>query len=232
MCIKVALIAETGEAREIHHHCLLLGYGADAICPYLVFETVRNLNSQGMLNTDFDNERIFANYSAATCYGVAKVMAKMGISTLQSYKGAQIFEAVGVNREVIGRCFKGTSSRISGVDFKILSTETYNRYLLAYGPRQGGDDKLSVNPGIYHWRNSGEKHINDPGTIASLQLASQTNSRETYKQFAALHTEANRYCTIRGQFEVDYSNATSISVDEVESAASIVKRYFLNQHVD
>ena len=177
------------------------------------------------MNNDFDNERIFANYSAATCYGVSKVMAKMGISTLQSYKGAQIFEAVGVNREVIDRCFKGTSSRLAGVDFKILSTETHNRYLLAYGPRQGGDDKLTVNPGVYHWRNSGEKHVNDPGTIASLQLASQTNSRDTYKQFAALHTEANRYCTIRGQFEIDYSNAVSISVDEVESAASIVKRF-------
>ena len=98
-------------------------------------------------------------------YVFFKVMAKMGISTLQSYKGAQIFEAVGINEEVINKCFKGTSSRISGVDFKILSNETYNRYLLAYGPRRGGDDQLTQNPGFYHWRNSGERHINNPGTV-------------------------------------------------------------------
>jgi glutamate synthase (NADPH/NADH) len=146
--MKVALIVETGEAREIHHLCLLLGYGTDAICPYLVFETVRNLSAQGMLNSTLKNEEIFKNYTTATAYGISKVMAKMGISTLQSYKGAQIFEAVGIHQEVINRSFKGTPSRISGVDFKILSTESYNRYLLAYGPRLGGDDKLSVNPGV------------------------------------------------------------------------------------
>lgn len=118
--MRVALLVETGEAREIHHLCLLLGFGADAICPYLVFETIRNLNAQGMLNTEFDNEQIFKNYTLATRYGIAKVMAKMGISTLQSYKGAQIFEAVGINQDVIDRCFLGTSSRIGGVDFKFV----------------------------------------------------------------------------------------------------------------
>ena len=199
--------------------------GCDAICPYLVFETVRNLNSQGMLNTDFDNDRIFSNYITATRYGIAKVMAKMGISTLQSYKGAQIFEAVGINNEVIDRCFKGTPSRIGGVDFKILCTEIHKRYLLAYGPRLGGDDKLSINPGVYHWRNSGEKHINDPSTIASLQEAAQKNSREAYKKFSQFHTEANRYCTIRGQFEIDYSHSTPIDINMVEPASEIVKRF-------
>ncbi|CAF0729763.1 unnamed protein product [Brachionus calyciflorus] len=223
--MKVALVIETGEAREIHHLCLLLGYGADAICPYLIFETIRNLSAQNMLNTQFDNKEIFKNYTTATKYGIAKVMAKMGISTLQSYKGAQIFEAVGVSNQVINRCFKGTSSRLGGVDFKILSTETHNRYLLAYGPREGGDDKLSVNPGFYHWRSSGEKHINDPGTIASLQEAAQKNSKLAYKQFSQLHTEANRNCTIRGQFEIDYSKCKSISIDEVEPASEIVKRF-------
>jgi glutamate synthase (NADPH/NADH) len=191
----------------------------------LVFETVRNLNAQGMLNTCFDNETIFKNYTEATSYGIAKVLAKMGVSTLQSYKGAQIFEAVGINQEVINRCFKGTSSRIGGVDFKLLSTEAYNRYILAYGLRQGGDDRLSVNPGFYHWRNSGEKHINDPATIASLQEAAQNNSKDAYKKFAQFHNEANRYCTIRGQFEIDYANSVSVSIDEVESAAEIVKRF-------
>ena len=227
--MKVALIAETGEAREIHHLCLLLGYGADAICPYLVFETVKNLNAQNMLNTVLDNEQIFKNYTTATRYGIAKVMAKMGISTLQSYKGAQIFEAViaiAICVTVIARCFKGTSSRLGGVDFRILSTEAYNRYLLAYGPRQGGDDKLMLNPGIYHWRNSGEKHINETGTIASLQEAARKNSQDAFKQFSKLHSEANRYCTIRGQVEIDYSKSTSINLDEVEPA-KLIKQSFL-----
>ncbi len=223
--MKVALIVETGEAREIHHHCLLLGYGADAICPYLVFETVRNLSAQNMLNTTMENEEIFRNYTSATRAGIAKVMAKMGISTLQSYKGAQIFEAVGIHEEVINRSFKGTPSRISGVDFKILSTEAYNRYLLAYGPRQGGDDKLSVNPGTYHWRNNGEKHVNEPTTIAALQEAAQKNSKDSYKMFSQAHAEATKNCTIRGRFEIDFSNATSISIDEVEPASEIVKRF-------
>lgn len=223
--MKVGLVVETGEAREIHHLCLLLGYGADAICPYLVFETIRNLNAQSLLNTDFDNEQIFKNYTTATRYGIAKVMAKMGISTLQSYKGAQIFEAVGIHSQVIKKCFRGTSSRIGGVDFRILSTEAYNRYLLAYGPREGGDDLLAVNPGVYHWRNAGEKHMNEPGTIATLQQAAQNNSLQVYKQFSKMHTEANRNCTIRGQFGIDYSKAEPIDVDLVEPASEIVKRF-------
>ena len=105
--MRVALIIETGEAREVHHLCVLLGYGADAICPYLLFETIRNLNERGLLNTNNDNEKIFKNYTQAVRKGLSKVMAKMGISTLQSYKGAQIFEAVGINQQVINRCFKG-----------------------------------------------------------------------------------------------------------------------------
>jgi glutamate synthase (NADH) len=223
--MKVALIVETGEAREIHHLCLLLGYGSDAICPYLVFETVRNLNAQGLLNTTFSNEQIFKNYIEATNYGIAKVMAKMGISTLQSYKGAQIFEAVGISDEVINRCFKGTSSRLSGVTFKILSTEAHNRYLLAYAPRLGGDDKLSVNPGLYHWRSDGEKHVNEPNTITALQEAAQNNSRDAYRKFADYHRQTTKYCTVRGQFEIDYSGSVSIDIDQVEPAAEIVKRF-------
>jgi glutamate synthase (NADPH/NADH) len=225
--MKVALIVESGECRDIHHICLLLGYGADAICPYLLFETIRNLNERGLLNTNFTNEKIYQNYTEAVRKGLSKVMAKMGISTLQSYKGAQIFEAVGINDQVIERCFKGTASRIGGVDFKILSTEAYNRHVLGYGRRHGGDDRLAINPGVYHWRASGEKHINDPETIATLQEAAQANSKEAYKKFARYHTEANRYCTIRGQFEINYekSDLPCIDINEVEPAADIVKRF-------
>lgn len=224
--MKVGLLVETGEAREIHHLCLLLGYGADAVCPYLVFETFRSLNEQGMINGEpLDNEKIFKNYANAAGHGILKVMAKMGISTLQSYKGAQIFEAVGVNDDVINKCFAGTSSRIGGVDFKILSTEAYNRYMLAYNPRNGGDDKLAINPGLYQWRYSGEKHINEPMTISTLQDAAQKNSREAYKKFSELHTEANRFCTIRGQLEIDYSKSKGVELESVEPASEIVKRF-------
>lgn len=106
-----------------------------------------------------------------------------------------------------------------------MSTEAYNRYLLAYSPRPGGDDKLAINPGFYHWRNSGEKHINDPATLASLQEAAIKNSKEAYKKFAQLHTEANRTCTIRGQLEINYAGSQSIDIDSVESAVSIVRRF-------
>ena len=111
------------------------------------------------------------------------------------------------------------------VNFRILSTEAYNRYLMAYSPRSGGDDKLGINPGNYHWRNSGEKHINEPGTIATLQEAAQKNSKETYKKFCELHTEANRFCTIRGQLEIDYARCEPIDVSEVESVTEIVRRF-------
>lgn len=196
--MKVALIIETGEAREIHHICLLLGYGADAICPYLVFETVCCLNAVNLLNTTYTNDQIFSNYINAVKAGISKVMAKMGISTLQSYKGAQIFEAVGVSKEVIDKCFINTASRLGGVTFKLLSKEAYNRHLLAYGSNHKGDDRLAVNPGAYHWRSGGEKHINDPETIAALQDASKTNSRAAYKKFSQFHTNATKNCTIRG----------------------------------
>lgn len=223
--MKCALILETGEAREIHHLCLLLGYGADAICPYLVFETIYYLNSKQQLNTTFSLETIFSNYKSAVEAGISKVMAKMGISTLHSYKGAQIFEAVGIDQEVINRCFKGTPSRIGGVTFKLLSTESYNRYMLAYGFERDLDNRLAVNPGFYHWRNTGEKHVNDPEAIAALQTASQANSRDAYKKFSQFHTEATRNCTIRGQFEINFDGCVSISIDEVEPASEIVKRF-------
>ena len=223
--LKVALIVETGEAREVHHICLLLGYGADAICPYLVFETVCSLNALNLLNTTFTNEQIFNNYKYAIQAGISKVMAKMGISTLQSYKGAQIFEAVGIHEEVIKKCFRGTASRLGGATFKLLSKEIHNRYLLAYGTDHKGDDRLAVNPGIYHWRNGGEKHINDPEAIAALQDASKSNSRNAYKKFSQFHSDATRNCTLRGQMDILFNEADKIDIDLVEPASEIVKRF-------
>ncbi len=223
--MKTALVVETAEAREVHHLCCLLGYGADAICPYLVFEIICTLNRANLLNTTFSNEKIFDNYKIAVQAGITRVMAKMGICTLQSYKGAQIFEAVGIHEEVVNKCFSGTPSRLGGVTFQLLSKEIHNRYLLAYGSINSSDNKLAVNPGIINWRRGGEKHLNDPEAIASLQDASRSNSRAAYKKFSQYHTDATRNCTLRGQMEILYNEVDKIDIDSVEPASEIVKRF-------
>nr|AYV89261.1 glutamate synthase 1 NADH chloroplastic [Tetranychus evansi] len=220
--MKVGLFLETGEAREVHHMTVLLGYGADAICPYLVFETMATLREERLLS--LSDSQIFENYVAAMERGIAKVMAKMGISTLQSYKGAQIFEALGIAEEVIDKCFKNTPSRIGGVNFDVLAEEAIERHNIAFSPSYTADSLILRNPGFYHWRSGGEKHINDPLAIANLQDAARANSRQAYKTFVQWTQEAVRGCTLRGQLSLVYSDK-SIPLDEVEPASEIVKRF-------
>ncbi|XP_015600408.1 putative glutamate synthase [NADPH] isoform X3 [Cephus cinctus] len=221
--MKVGIIVESGEAREVHHMCVLLGYGADAICPYLVFEMARNLRADGALEASFTDEIMYKNYSEAMERGIAKVMAKMGISTLQSYKSAQIFEAVGLSDEVIDKCFRGTQSRIGGVTFDILSKETFERHQLTYHEKVV-DMIVLRNPGIYHWRSGGEKHINDPVSIANLQDAVTSKNNSAYENYRKTSMEAIRSCTLRGQLEFVKTNK-SVPIDEVEPASEIVKRF-------
>jgi glutamate synthase (NADPH/NADH) len=174
--MKVALVVETGEAREVHHLCFLLGYGADAICPYLVFEIIctPKLNTPKLLNTNLSNEEIFDNYKLALQDGITKVMAKMGICILQSYKGAKKFEAVGINKEVIDKCFSGTASRLGGVTFQLISKEIHNRYLQAYGP----DQFLADAPrnckfrGLLEFSNEKEIDIEEPSEIVKRFVTS------------------------------------------------------------
>ena len=157
---RLGLVVETGEAREVHHHCLLVGYGADAINPYLAFEALWQARLEGLLDArDFDDdEKIVKAYRKGVAKGMLKVMAKMGISTLQSYKGAQIFEAVGLQDEVIERCFTNTASRVQGVGFDVLAAESSRRHALGF-PRRDADRLSSLpNPGEFHWRACGEKH--------------------------------------------------------------------------
>ena len=220
--MKVGLFLETGEAREVHHMCVLLGYGADAICPYLVFETMATIRSEGLL--DLSDREIFNNYSTALNRGIAKVMAKMGISTLQSYKGAQIFEAVGLGQEVIDKCFKGTVSRIDGANFEVLAEEAFERHNIAFAPSYTFDNLIIRNPGFFHWRAGGEKHINEPLVIANLQDAARTNSKAAYKAFVKYTHEAIKNCTLRGQFKLLYAEHPT-PLDEVEPAKEIVKRF-------
>lgn len=222
--MQVGLIVETGEGREVHHLCVLLGYGADAICPYLVFEVAAALREDGVLPRSLTDDEIYQAYAQAMDTGIAKVMAKMGISTLQSYKGAQIFEAVGIGQEVINRCFKGTQSRIGGVDMELLSLETLERHSITY-ESNSPDMKILRNPGQYHWRAGGEGHVNDPASVGHLQEAAINNDQSAYERYKQSAMHSIRQCTLRGQFELDKRPENKIDISEVEPAAEIVKRF-------
>ncbi len=226
---QIGIVLETGEAREVHHHCLLIGYGADAINPYLAFEGLWQARKQKLREVaDFaDDEAIVAAYRKGVAKGLLKVMAKMGISTLHSYKGAQIFEAVGLNNDVIDRCFVGTASRLRGVDFGVLSEETIRRHNLGY-PIEA-EDRLPVLPNVgeYHWRSGGERHAWDPDSIADIQLAARTDSREAYARFAEhINNDSRTRCSLRNllAFKPD-ANGGPIPIDEVQPAIEIVKRF-------
>ncbi|KAG0429816.1 hypothetical protein HPB47_023269, partial [Ixodes persulcatus] len=221
--MKCGLILETGEAREVHHMCVLLGYGADAICPYLVFEMVALLRNDGLLNPPLSDEEIFKNYVAAMERGIAKVMAKMGISTLHSYKGAQIFEAVGLADEVIDKCFRNTASRLGGATFEVLAADLVQRHGFAY-TESDYDSLVLRNSGQYHWRSGGESHVNDPVSIANLQEAASYNSKDTYAKYVESAMQSIRQCTLRGQLDFEYSK-TPLDISEVEPAKEIVKRF-------
>lgn len=221
--MKCGLILETGEAREVHHMCVLLGYGADAICPYLVFEMVVLLRDDGLLNPPLSDEEIFKNYVAAMERGIAKVMAKMGISTLHSYKGAQIFEAVGLADEVIDKCFRNTASRLGGATFEVLAADLVQRHGFAYA-EPDYDSLVLRNSGQYHWRSGGESHVNDPVSIANLQEAASSNSKDTYAKYVESAMQSIRQCTLRGQLDFQYSK-TPLDISEVEPAKEIVKRF-------
>ncbi|QDU96654.1 glutamate synthase large subunit [Lignipirellula cremea] len=225
---QIGIVLETGEAREVHHHCLLVGYGADAINPYLAFEALWQASRDGLLDQERfpDDDRIVAAYRKGVAKGILKVMAKMGISTLQSYKGAQIFEALGLQSEVIDRCFAGTASRIQGVNFAVLTEETLRRHDLGYPSRE--DDRLAAlpNPGEYHWRAEGEKHAWDPQAISSLQLASRGNDQNAYWEFAAnANAVARRSYALRGLLKFKEGAQPPVPLEEVEAAKEIVKRF-------
>jgi len=226
---RLGLVLETGEAREVHHHCLLVGYGADAINPYLAFEALWQARRDGLLDPEEfgDDDKIVAAYRKGVAKGMLKVMAKMGISTLQSYKGAQIFEAVGLKDEVIDRCFTHTASRVQGVDFEILAKETLRRHALGFPQRVEDAQPLLPNPGEFHWRAKGEKHGWDPQVISDVQVAARTNDEDIYWRFASSVNEENRKrYTLRGLLKFrEGVNGGPLPLDQVEPASEIVKRF-------
>lgn len=227
---RIGILLESGEAREVQHHCLLIGFGADGINPYLAFEALWDSQDQRYLDDVehvSDRMSVVEAYKKAVTKGMLKVMGKMGISTLQSYKGAQIFEAVGLAQEVIDKAFVGTASRVEGVGFQVLAEEMQRRHQIAYP--QGGSRAIPVlpNPGDFHWRIGGERHMWDPEAIADLQLAARTNNSIAYQQFAAHSNDKNtRESNLRGLLKFARpSEQISISLEEVEPASEIVKRF-------
>jgi glutamate synthase (NADPH/NADH) large chain len=223
---RVGIVVETGEAREVHHHCCLVGYGADAINPYLAFEALWQERRLGTLDAETfaDDDSIVTGYRKAVAKGMLKVFAKMGISTLQSYKGAQIFEAVGLNSAVIDLCFAGTASRIQGVGFNVIAQELVDRHTRGYPDEDEPRLPILPNDGQFHWRANGERHMWNPETISNLQVAARTKSSDAYKRFAdQVNDSARDRCTLRGLMR--FKKANSIPLSEVEPASEIVKRF-------
>jgi glutamate synthase (NADPH/NADH) large chain len=221
---RVGLVVESGEAREVHHFCLLVGYGADAIYPYLAYQALSSAYEAGQLPVKSPSGVVSA-FRDAIGKGMLKVMAKMGISTLPSYKGAQIFEALGLSSEVMARAFTGSASRISGVGFDVLATEAAMWHQFAYGVTSQAASGRLPNLGDYHWRSDGEQHAWNPFNIADLQQAAQSNDRDAYWRFAErVNQETNRACHLRGLLRIRPEQRTAIPLEEVESAQEIVRR--------
>jgi glutamate synthase domain-containing protein 2/glutamate synthase domain-containing protein 1/glutamate synthase domain-containing protein 3 len=223
---RCGLVCETGEPREVAHMALLIGYGAAAINPYLALETIREVLEDGTYVSDdeLDYDTAETNFIKANDKGLLKTFAKMGISTLQSYRGAQIFEAVGLDRELVERCFSGTASRVSGVSYEVIAREAAMRHERAFPGDAYQYPELDAG-GFYQWRARGERHTFNPDTVSKLQIAVKRGSYDDYKAFArAADGDAEAACTLRGLFT--FKNAPEpIALDEVEPANEIVKRF-------
>jgi len=218
---QLGIILEAGDAREVNHFALLFGYGADCINPYLAFEAIRYLIAEKELNLTLDDA--LHNYLKAVEKGILKILSKMGISTLQSYKGAQIFEVLGLSEEIIERCFAGTVSRIGGVSMETVAREAIMRHRQVYPDR---DMEISVLPtgGVYQWKKDGEFHLWNPDSISSLQDAVWRNDYDKYKEFAELiNNQSIQPVTLRGLLK--FKKAKPIPIEEVEPVENIVKRF-------
>ncbi|MFC5186293.1 glutamate synthase large subunit [Actinomadura harenae] len=223
---RVGLVIETAEARECHHMALLIGYGASAVNPYLAQETVEDLVRTGVL-AGVDETKAVRNLVKAYGKGVLKVMSKMGVSTVASYTGAQIFEAVGLGAEVVDHAFTGTTSKLGGVGFDVLADEVARRHARAYpaGGNEPAHRTLEVG-GEYQWRREGEPHLFDPETVFKLQHATRTRRYEIFKEYTSrIDEQAGRLMTLRGLFRFRDGERPPVPIDEVEPVSEIVKRF-------
>lgn len=222
---KVALVIETAEAREVHHLCVLLGYGADAICPYLTMEAIKKLAREKALKGGTSAEKGIENFKKACDGGILKVMSKMGISTLQSYKGAQIFEALGIDNSVIDVCFAGTASRIKGITFDWIAQDAFAFHEKGYPSRDTINIRGLPESGEYHWRDGGDSHINNPSSIANLQDAVRAKNDQSYVKYSQSAYEQIKNCTLRGMLDFDFADSREIPIEQVEPWTEIVRRF-------
>jgi glutamate synthase (NADPH/NADH) large chain len=225
---QVGLIVESGDAREVHHMALLVGFGAGAINPYLAFESIEDMIREDVHGLGgVDAEYALKKYIKASGKGILKVMSKMGVSTVASYTGAQIFEAIGLGNELIDEYFTGTVSRLGGIGLDELASEVASRHAVAYpkNPERRAHRKLELG-GEYQWRREGEYHLFNPETVFKLQHATRAKRYDIFKQYTQLVNDQSKHlATLRGLFEFNGEDRTAISIDEVESVSDIVKRF-------
>ena len=220
---QVALIVESGEPREVMHFAVLIGYGASAVNPYLAIETIEDLTNRGFLGEGTTFENAITNYIKAVNKGLLKIFSKMGICTLQSYRGAQVFEAIGLNRKLVEKYFTGTASRIEGVDLGVLAKEAAMKHALAWRPVTAADVELPVGGG-YSFRLRGEYHLLNPDTIATMQRAVRSNSYSNFEDYTEMIDEqTQQLCTLRGLLA--FKAGTAVPLEDVEPATAIVKRF-------
>jgi len=219
---RVGLVLESGEPREVHHFSLLIGYGCGAINPYLAFESIDDMIHQGLL-TNVDSKTAYKNFVKSAVKGVIKVASKMGISTIQSYRGAQIFEAVGINEAVVDRYFTWTPTRVEGVGMEEIARDIETRHRVAFPDRKSQSPTLDVG-GRYQWRRDGEYHLFNPDTVHKLQKAVRTGDYKAFQDYSkAVNEQFKHWATLRGL--LDFKSSNAIPIDEVESVESIVKRF-------
>jgi len=221
---KVGLVVEAGDVREVHHVALLIGYGAAAVNPYLAMESAEDLVFQGVI-TGITPEKAVRNLIKSLGKGVLKVMSKMGISTIASYTGAQVFEAIGLSPQVVDEYFTGTTSRLGGVSLDVIAQETIARHHIAYPPggEVPGTKRLPIG-GEYQWRREGEPHLFDPETVFALQHSTRTKRYDIFKRYTErVNDQSSRLMTLRGLFE--FKDQRPISIDEVEPARAIMARF-------
>jgi glutamate synthase (ferredoxin) len=219
---RISLVLETGEAREVHHFALLIGYGCSAINPYVAFETIDGMIRDGLL-TNVDHKTACKNMVKAASKGVVKVMSKMGISAIQSYRGAQVFEAVGLRQDVIDHYFTWTASRVGGIGLDVIAQEVLTRHGVAYPEREVNGHVLPAG-GMYQWRHDGEYHLFSPESIHRLQRAVRTGSYAAFKDYSRIVNDTSKsLCTLRGL--LDFKQAEAIPLSEVEPVEAILKRF-------
>jgi glutamate synthase (ferredoxin) len=217
------LVVETGSAKEVHHFAVLAGYGAEAVHPYLALETLAEL-AKG-LPGDLSPEKAIYNFTKAVGKGLSKIMSKMGVSTYMSYCGAQLFEAIGLNRQTVDKFFTGTATQVEGMGVFAIAEEALRMHKAAFGADPVLANMLDAG-GEYAWRTRGEDHMWSPDTIAKLQHSTRANNWNTYKEYAQLvNDQSKRHMTLRGLFEFKIDPSKAIPIDEVESAKEIVKRF-------